>query len=446
MWIGIDDTDSRRGGCTTYLAGVLLSKVQKLGLDLIGYPRLVRLNPNVPWKTRGNGAVSFQIGFGGGTPIKIGWMKGNDVWSYPLMNNQIDDSALVDRFIDRIKKILLNEIKSFAELSEDNTNPGLVMVSDQFDESWYWQAVHRIIQKDEIVSLLTRKDAWFREFKNGRGIIGATGSIAWTGKHDNTFELISYRKKKRWGSSRSIDENSVIKIDETSSLTFDNYDYVNHHVNIMPHSPCPVLFGIRGDKAEELASCMNDIQCESFDEWLIFASNQGTDDHLVVSSITDLESFQSVIIEGVVSKKPVTIAGGHVIFSISDEASSVDCAAYEPTKQFRDVVRGLDVGDVVKVFGGVRKEPFTVNVEKLEIKSCAMVYEKVENPVCPVCGKHMKSKGHGQGFVCKKCKTTAKKGKMKRKNRIVQKGIYEVPVCARRHLSKPLLRSERQKG
>jgi len=148
----------------------------------------------------------------------------------------------------------------------------------------------------------------------------------------------------------------------------------------------------------------------------------------------------------VISKKPVTIPGGHVIFSISDEASSVDCAAYEPTKQFRDVVRGLDVGDVVKVFGGVRKEPFTVNVEKLEIKSCKIVYEKVENPVCPVCGKHMKSKGHDQGFVCKKCKTTAEKGKMKRKNRIIQKGIYEVPVCARRHLSKPLLRSERQTG
>jgi len=40
--------------------------------DIIGYPKLVRLNPNVPWKTRGNGAVSLQIGTGKGKKVKIG--------------------------------------------------------------------------------------------------------------------------------------------------------------------------------------------------------------------------------------------------------------------------------------------------------------------------------------------------------------------------------------
>ena len=29
--------------------------------QIIGHPRLVRLNPNIPWKTRGNGAVSIKI-------------------------------------------------------------------------------------------------------------------------------------------------------------------------------------------------------------------------------------------------------------------------------------------------------------------------------------------------------------------------------------------------
>ncbi|MEM0501968.1 MAG: DNA-binding protein, partial [Thermoplasmata archaeon] len=51
MWIGVDDTDSSEGMCTTYLAPQILLK---LNLDLIGFPRLVRLNPNIPWKTRGN--------------------------------------------------------------------------------------------------------------------------------------------------------------------------------------------------------------------------------------------------------------------------------------------------------------------------------------------------------------------------------------------------------
>ena len=40
--------------------------------DLVSSPRLVRLNPNVPWKTRGNGAVAFTFGRGNGQKKKIG--------------------------------------------------------------------------------------------------------------------------------------------------------------------------------------------------------------------------------------------------------------------------------------------------------------------------------------------------------------------------------------
>jgi len=29
--------------------------------ELIGFPRLIRLNPNVPFKTRGNGALSIEF-------------------------------------------------------------------------------------------------------------------------------------------------------------------------------------------------------------------------------------------------------------------------------------------------------------------------------------------------------------------------------------------------
>jgi len=57
MWVGIDDTDSLKGGCTTYVATEL---VDKLKYDLIGFPRLVRLNPNIPWKTRGNEQLHYR--------------------------------------------------------------------------------------------------------------------------------------------------------------------------------------------------------------------------------------------------------------------------------------------------------------------------------------------------------------------------------------------------
>ena len=60
LHIGMDDTDSVEGGCTTWLATEVIKELSDF--DLIDCPRLVRLNPNVPWKTRGNGAVSFTFG------------------------------------------------------------------------------------------------------------------------------------------------------------------------------------------------------------------------------------------------------------------------------------------------------------------------------------------------------------------------------------------------
>ena len=62
LHIGFDDTDSICGKCTTHLAfkitGYLLKNSDTEFLD---YPLLVRLNPNIPLKTRGNGAVCLRV-------------------------------------------------------------------------------------------------------------------------------------------------------------------------------------------------------------------------------------------------------------------------------------------------------------------------------------------------------------------------------------------------
>ncbi|WP_455284279.1 hypothetical protein, partial [[Eubacterium] cellulosolvens] len=59
--IGIDDTDSLAGGCTTRIAADLVFSLAKKGATFLDHPNLIRLNPNVPWKTRGNGAVCLRI-------------------------------------------------------------------------------------------------------------------------------------------------------------------------------------------------------------------------------------------------------------------------------------------------------------------------------------------------------------------------------------------------
>ncbi len=407
IWIGIDDTDSVTGGCTTYLACALIKKLKYENYRVIGYPRLVRLNPNIPWKTRGNGAVSIRIE--DGNPKKI--------------------NRLTEKVIDK-----------YVIFEDKQTNPGFVLLQEQPSFNIYKKSVKEIVTLKEIEELLDSLGATYKGYKNRRGLIGATASTAWSPKYDKTYELITYREGNKWGTKRQVDHKSVKKMNETYRSTFDNYDYENNHNRLAPNSPCPILYGIRGNNVNDLIQASSVVKSEKVESWIIFETNQGTDDHLQRENICEIRPFQSVITEGVVCKTPYTIKGGHVIFKIKDSTGQTDCVAYEPTKQFRDIIRELILGDKVEVYGGIRDKSLTINLEKINIKHLEKKVEKIENPVCPKCGKHMKSKGTGQGYKCKKCGTKSEKPLFKERERDINIGFYEVPVCARRHLSKPLKR------
>jgi len=411
---------------------VIVKKIIDNGFDLIGFPRLVRLNPNIPWKTRGNGAVSFEISKGKGNKTKIGEIKGEDIFCYENLSEDIH--------IEKVKNIVMGVVDELARLEEENTNPGLVILGDRPDFDAYLKAVRKVVRLDETKKILAEKNAFFKGYKNMRGLIGATASIAWDNSNNRTFELITYREKDKWGSKRFVDDKSTIDMSSSISSTFDSFDLENKHNRLVPSSPCPVLYGLRGDKSKDLIKAKSMIKSEKIDCWIIFESNQGTDDHLEEKSIKDVSVYDSVITKGKVNKNPYTIEGGHVIFSIKDGAAAIDCAAYEPTKQFRENIRDLTVGDIVEVYGGVRKKPLTVNLEKIRIINLKEEFEKIENPICPSCGKHMKSIGSNQGYRCKKCGTKSDKPVTVERKRKLKTGFYEVPICARRHLSKPLKR------
>ena len=59
--LGLDDTDSEEGMCTTYLITIILQKLLKEETIMLDYPNLIRLNPNIPWKTRGNAALCLRL-------------------------------------------------------------------------------------------------------------------------------------------------------------------------------------------------------------------------------------------------------------------------------------------------------------------------------------------------------------------------------------------------
>lgn len=403
--------------------------------DIIGYPRLVRLNPNVPWKTRGNGALSIQVGTGKGKKTKMGEIGDKEIFCYPKKSSENCNDT-------KIKKIVELVIDKHAKLEDENTNPGFVILQKRPSLKTYEKTVREIVSLEETERVLKSIGAEYKGYKNCRGLIGATASIAWYPAYDKTYELITYRQKESWGTERFVDDSSVKKMDKTCSSTFDNYDYKNRHNRLVPNSPCPILYGVRGDEIEDLIMASHLVKSEPVDSWIIFESNQGTDDHLQKKSIDKIKPYQSVIVEGSLIQNPHTIKGGHVIFTIGNNTTTdtVDCVAYEPTKEFRKIVRELCIGDVVEVYGGVREKPLTVNIEKINVKYLTKQVEKVENPVCPSCGKHMKSKGANQRYKCKICGTTNSRPIVKEKKRTICTEFYEVPVCARRHISKPLKR------
>jgi tRNA(Ile2)-agmatinylcytidine synthase len=433
MFLAFDDTDSTKGMCTTFLATEMIRSVD--GLDLIGLPRLVRLNPAVPWKTRGNGALCLRFGKGKGKRRLSGRIGRKPVFSFDHGEEPEDPNELFS---------IGSELLSRWSRVEEEASPGLVMSRAKPSSAIYWQAVRKVIEREMVERELRRIGARTTGLCGGRGIIGATAAMSWVPR-DHTFEVLAYRKEWRWGSQRKINPEDVRLLDERFPSTFNNYDHDVDTMAIAPHSPCPILFGIRGDNLEDLPLAMASVRSEAKDRWLLYLTNQGTDDHVIPAKV-QLVPGSTYRMSGEVIRSPRTLAGGHVLFQVESKGSTIDCAAYEPSKGFRGDVRALHEGDKVQVVGEIREHPRTLNLEKFELLALAEVREKVANPMCPLCNKSMQSLGKEAGFRCRRCgrKEDQSKAEYATMPRAIVPGWYEPPVCTRRHLSKPLKRQEEQ--
>ncbi|MCD6592035.1 MAG: DUF1743 domain-containing protein [Thaumarchaeota archaeon] len=412
LWIGIDDTDSKKGGCTTYIAAVLIRRLERLGVRLLGYPRLIRLNPNCPYKTRGNAAISMK---------------------------------LEAESIEPLKKVVREVVEEYSELDE-GAETGIVFHRGEPDHrlrEFYWRAVREIIPLEDGFNLAREIGAETIYYGDGRGIIGALAAIGADLGKGKTYELIAHRTREYWGTVRRIDPESVYEMDKaTRPYTFDNVDYETGEIRIAPHTPCPVLLGIRGVNPQILEKAFRMLRIHEPVEYVtIFETNQATDAHYQKLRIADLRDSISAIVDGVVSEKPRTDIGGHVFFKLKDETGEIHCAAYEPTKSFRKIILQLIPGDEVTVFGAVKQKPqgLTLNLEKILIRRLAEEIVR-RPPLCPNCGKRMKSLGKGKGYRCKTCrlKVGEDAGEIIKIPRKLKLGFYEVPPSARRHLTKPL--------
>jgi tRNA(Ile2)-agmatinylcytidine synthase len=447
MIVGIDDTDSAEGMCTTYLCTVLVADLEPFGA--VSTPRLVRLNPCIPYKTRGNGAVSLEIGC---LPEQEG----------------------------RVKELVEARVRELSEIHAEGTNPGIVFIREarvrallggggdrggdgsgsgrdvELPElltkvKWFYEAAVRdVLQLEQAYALLAELQLEYLGLKNERGLIGALAAAAFLliqkwrpAQYDFTYELMAYREQVRWGTPRVIDEASVWRADEaTYPLTWDTVDHATKRLVLAPHSPCPVLFGIRGESTDALYTAYALIRAELAEHLTLFLTNQGTDFHLIPGDEASgtLQDCHSYIIEGVVASDPRTTEGGHVVFSLALPGElgdgCIDCIAYEPTKGFRAIVRQLRTGDRVKVYGSFKSR--TLNLEKLELRTLNRFV--LVTPKCELCGRPMESAGRSQGYRCRRCKTARPAKELRLVARALEEGLYEVPPVARRHIAKPLIR------
>ena len=431
MFVAADDTDSMRGNCTTFLATeIIRDLIFNEGLDLIGYPRLVRLNPAIPWKTRGNGSLVMCFGKGIGEKKLIGQIDGKDIFVFEEKTDWEPD-----------RNMILERIKPLVERFHDpvDSDPGIIISEIRPDHTFYINGVTRVIKRSSIEEEIERIGALKYEIGCGRGIIGCICGMAWIPK-DKTYELLAYRPQERWGTERIFDGESVSKADAELSTTFNSYEYRTGKIAIFPGTPCPVLYGFRGDVPDDLIRGHGMIKTEPQDRWIIFETNQGTDDHIIREHTS--ESFipnSSYSITGIVERVE-RIRGGHTFMTLNTVYGNLTCAAYEPSGEFRYVLDWLSRGDEVEVLGELRENPRTLNIEKIHVLRTVEEYRKVSNPICEVCGRAMTSVGKGKGYRCKKCGTKSDSPVLEKVERWVVPGWYEPPVSARRHLSKPLKR------
>jgi tRNA(Ile2)-agmatinylcytidine synthase len=412
--IGIDDTDSRtQGMCTTYVGHRIADELRNEYDATVSRVLLTRLNPAAKHKTRGNASVSIHTDA-----------------------SKEDSLAVVEKMLEK-----------FSIVDDDNTNPGAVITDmDEIPEEvsdWTNRAMHTLLDISEAKEIIEKYGFDSIHYGNGRGRIGSLAGLgAWDAFDDWTYEHISYRHPEVRGTERDVDAESVFTAaDEYHPQVWDTVDRTAGDIVCVPHTPCPILHGIRGDVEEAVESVSKNIESEPVESRQTFMTNQGTDVHLEDAQLEDVVNDSAYTIEGIVKEAPETRKGGHVFFEVKSPRNpqeTIKVAAFEPTKHFRPYVRDLKEGDVLTLCGGVTDG--TLKLEKFAVHE--MNDTKLENPQCDSCDRSMGSMGADQGYRCRSCGHTEPSKIEVPVERKLERGWYEVPPCARRHISKPLIRSD----
>ena len=425
LHIGIDDTDEFFYGCTTNFLRELIKTIHRSSISkyvqFIDYPYLTRLNPSIPYKTRGNGAVSLHI--------------------------QVHEHAVRD---------LLEILRSLASDigSGRGAEPGVVVVygsgRDEVLRDYYSRVLSDVIYIDVAERIINKLSGEI--IARGRGIVGALGSISnFFVESDCTYEILGYSLRDK---EFYIDPDRVYLMDKsTKPYTFNNIDPETNKILITPRIGRPVVLGVRGESPQILIRAIEILKPEGVDEYLIFKTNQGTDQHLVPRELSEAKPYRTGLFIAQVSRDPEIRIGGDIFIEITDPSNNnikALAAIYREFGENRLVARNLVKGDLVEIGGSVKPlssgsstSSIVINVEYLKILKLRTIYIE-RNPLCPKCGSRMISRGKNKGFKCPRCgyiDPYAKKMLVEKpRDTAYVNMILKPPPRNTKHLTKPLQR------
>ncbi|MEM0296311.1 MAG: tRNA(Ile)(2)-agmatinylcytidine synthase [Zestosphaera sp.] len=382
--VGLDDTDTDFQGCTTHLTFRILRRiVEELPQAVFtDYPRLVRLNPVIPFKTRGNASLSFSV-------------------------------KLREDSIPALRDLILGEFRNYLpEVRNAGVEPGLALLYGGIPDSLgrlYVKALSDYVHKDYVLGVVEELgDSLETPLGYSRGLVGALAAIGASRCLGTcTYELIAYRSRGNYLRERCVDAASVKAVDaEFRDSTFLNYDHVSGKPLITPSGPNPVLLGVRGEDPEQVLNAFNKLRiCEDYEGWVIYKTNQAVNAHHVERSVKSFRPYQTGCVRAIVTGKPLTLPGGDVLLKLGgQDGDGVVWAVFFKETGLSDVARKLLAGDLIRVCGGSKYwegRGLVIHSDLLEVLD--LITEVRRNPLCPACGRRMKSSGSGKGWKCIKC-------------------------------------------
>ncbi len=388
-WLGLDDTDSLKGGCTTEVLFRLLNDLP----DDVSFrtPRLVRLWPFAKQRTRGNAAVAVEL----------------------ITENESELLIHLDQWwqqhIESLKGVL--GTSDHSERTQYPADPGMIWTSESMtDEAFYKSAVSSEIELQNVPEV-TR-------YWGGNGRIGATAAVLWPATQC-TYEAIAWRSNEAEG-RRQLDEVALAEVEDLKDTFLCRNPKLGTSL-LAPRGNSPVLFGIRSwtkDGAQHALDILeqgNDT--EPTKGSLVFQTNQATGDHLE-------EPVEAYVRSKSILKK------GHVVL----ETTQGTWMAFRQSGHIALLSQWVIKGDLL-IGNGLRDEDDVLHLELLKVKKSI---SEQKRPLCVRCNKSMKSMGKNQGLRCKRCNLTSDRGWVEVERIPPFQNWVQPPPSSRRHLSKPL--------